>query len=320
MKNEKQSQAFHDIFDGQFVVSAEIAGGKGEDSFCCSRAGNAALIGVFDGCGGLGARQYDHYEKHTGAYIASRLASGAVYDWFRSGIHKGRHGDLTEELRERTAGALLLGEQKGGSALKLRGAMVRDFPTTAAIALAEYGNREITVQAVWAGDTRVYILNENGLSPLSKDDTHSRDAFEDLRDDPVQTNVLSSDGRYTLHTNHMRLQGPTAVVAATDGYFGYWRTPMHFEYFLLDTLRRSGSLSEWKEKLHSEIQDVTGDDATMAVMLFSFGTFENLKQFYADRCRELEQVYIQPLTDAYTEEKARTLWQDYRSGYERYLK
>jgi hypothetical protein len=58
----------------------------------------------------------------------------------------------------------------------------------------------------------------------------------------------------------------------------------------------------------------------MAVMLFSFGTFENLKQFYADRCRELEQVYIQPLTDAYTEEKARTLWQDYRSGYERYLK
>ncbi len=171
MKKEKQRQSFHDIFDGQFVVSAEISGGKGEDSFCCSRAGDAALIGVFDGCGGLGARQYDHYEKHTGAYIASRLASGAVYDWFRGGNGKGRHGNLTEELRERTAGALLLGEQKGGSALKLRGAMVRDFPTTAAIALAEYGNGEITVQSVWAGDSRVYILNENGLSPLSKDDT-----------------------------------------------------------------------------------------------------------------------------------------------------
>ena len=320
MKKEKQRQSFHDIFDGQFVVSAEISGGKGEDSFCCSRAGDAALIGVFDGCGGLGARQYDHYKNHTGAYIASRLASGAVYDWFRGGNGKGRHGNLTEELRERTAGALLLGEQKGGSALKLRGAMVRDFPTTAAIALAEYGNGEITVQSVWAGDSRVYILNENGLSPLSKDDTHSRDAFEDLRDDPVQTNVLSSDGRYTLHTSHVRLQGPAAVVAATDGYFGYWRTPMHFEYFLLDTLRRSGSLSEWKQRLHSEIQDVTGDDATMGVMLFYFGTFGNLKQYFADRHRKLAEAYIQPLADAYTEEKARELWLTYRDGYEQYIK
>ncbi len=132
--------------------------------------------------------------------------------------------------------------------------------------------------------------------------------------------MLSSDGRYTLHSSHVRLQGPAAVVAATDGYFGYWRTPMHFEYFLLDTLRRSGSLSEWKQRLHSEIQDVTGDDATMGVMLFYFGTFGNLKQYFADRHRKLAEAYIQPLADAYTEEKARELWLTYRDGYEQYIK
>ena len=50
---------------------------------CRSRGEIVGSIGVFDGCGGLGARQYKHYEDHTGAYIASRIASGAVYEWFQ---------------------------------------------------------------------------------------------------------------------------------------------------------------------------------------------------------------------------------------------
>ena len=38
--------------------------GLGEDSFCldfCDRAGTAGLLGVFDGCGGAGARKNDTY-------------------------------------------------------------------------------------------------------------------------------------------------------------------------------------------------------------------------------------------------------------------
>ena len=94
---------------------------------------------------------------------------------------------------------------------------------------------------------------------------------------------------------------------------------MEFEYFLLDTLERSNSLMDWKEKLHVEIQEITGDDSTLAVMLFHFGTFDELKKTYTTRYKNLKEQYILPLSDAYTEEKAIELWQVYRREYERYM-
>ena len=317
-KNEKNN--FIDILDTMFVISTEAYEGEGEDSFCCSCSQNMALSAVFDGCGGLGSRQYKHYENHTGAYIASRLASGAVYDWFQSEKRKGITDFSSSELKEKLLKALKVGEEKGGEALKLRGAMVRDFPTTAAIMLAGKKEGKIIVEAMWAGDSRVYFLDHNGLSAFSKDDTESDDAFEDLKNDPVQTNVLSSDGNFIVHDKKAYVKGPLIAIASTDGYFGYWPTPMHFEYFLLDTLERAESLSEWKQNLRIEIQEVTGDDATMAVMLFFFGTYKKLKQNFHGRYIYLKEHYIDPLSDSYEEGKAIGLWQEYRTIYERYMK
>lgn len=318
MKTKKGTESFEDKLAAQFAVSSEAYKGEGEDSFCCSRSGDAALIGVFDGCGGLGARQYKKYDNHTGAYMASRLACGAVYDWFQTRKAGQDSRDALNELKKRIDSALQLGQQMAGDTLKLRGTMVRDFPTTAAIALAEYREEKISIDAIWAGDSRIYLLDHVGLSPLSKDDTGSSDAFDDLRNDPVQENVLSSDGNYVLHCRTATIKGPVAIIASSDGYFGYWRTPMEFEYFLLDTLERSFSLTEWKNKLHTEILEIAGDDATLAVMLFNFRTFCELKSTYHARHEYLKEMYILPLSDSYSEEKAKELWQEYRHTYERY--
>lgn len=319
MNKSKKGENFIDKLDAQFVVSSDAIEGAGEDGFCCSCAENAALIGVFDGCGGLGARQYKRYQGHTGAYMASRLASGAVYDWFQVRKRENDFSDPLVDVKERITGALSFGEKRGGETLKLRGSMVRDFPSTAAIVLAEQKEGKIIIDAMWAGDSRVYLLDQVGLGQLSKDDTDSVDAFKDLRDDPVQTNVLSSDGNYVLHSKRVHIKGPIAVIAASDGYFGYWKTPMDFEYYLLDTLERSNSLSEWKEKLRTEIQEVTGDDSTLAAMLFYFGNFKEVKKTYRDRYEFLKKRYVLPLTDSYTEDKAIDLWQDYRHSYERFM-
>ena len=319
MNNRKSSEMFIDELDALFVVSSEAYEGVGEDSFCCSCDEDAALIGVFDGCGGLGARQYANYGGHTGAFIASRLASGAVYDWFQDRKKKKERGNPSEELKLRIEKALLEGKAKGGSTLILRGSMVRDFPTTAAIALAERQEEKTLINVLWAGDSRVYFLGKNGLSPFSKDDTDEPDAFGSLRTDPILTNVLSSDGKFVLHSRKAEIKGPTAIIVCTDGYFGYWKTPMHFENFLLETLEKAESLSVWKKVLHSEIQEITGDDAAMAIMLLRFGTFHEVKRYYHERYKLLQKQYIQPLSDSYTEEKASKLWQEYRTGYERYI-
>ena len=150
---------FSDVLDTVFVVSSEACEGAGEDSFCCSITENEALIGVFDGCGGLGARQYEHFEKHTGAYVASRLVSGAAYDWFQKRKDSGQFDHPVEELKDRFTKALHMGEQAGGNALKIRGSMVRNFPSTAAMALAEQKEGTFVVNAIWAGDSRVYLLD-----------------------------------------------------------------------------------------------------------------------------------------------------------------
>lgn len=305
--------------DALFVVSSEAVEGKGEDSFCCSCTDDAAIMGVFDGCGGLGSRQYDHYEKHTGAYIASRLASGAVYNWFQTERRLVSPDKIPASLKARITAALRDGMENGGSTLKLRGSMVRDFPATAAVVMAVQGRTKTFIRVFWAGDSRVYLLGRNGLMPLSRDDTDSEDAFDDLRNDPVQTNVLSSDGNYTLHERSFASTGPLLIVAASDGYFGYWNTPMEFEFFLLDTLNRSSCLDEWKASLRSEIQDVTGDDATLAVMAFQFGTFSRMKSVFKDRYQRLKKHYIDPLKDSCPEEKARALWMEYKKGYGKYL-
>lgn len=319
MKTKNENNNFIDVLDSMFVISTEAYEGEGEDSFCCSCSENMALAAVFDGCGGLGSRQYKHYENHTGAYIASRLASGAVYDWFQAEKRSENIEFSVNALKEKISNALKLGEEKGGDALKLRGSMVRDFPTTAAIMLAGKKDGKILVDAVWAGDSRVYFLDHNGLSAFSKDDTGSGDAFEDLRNDPVQTNVLSSDGNFIMHDKKANVKGPLIAIASTDGYFGYWPTPMHFEYYLLDTLERANSLSEWKHSLRTEIQEVTGDDATMAVMLFYFGTFKKLKQNFHNRYLHVKEHFIDRLSESYEEGRALALWHEYRTMYERYM-
>lgn len=319
MKTQEKSNTLYEELDAIFAVSSEAFEGEGEDSFCCSCSDEAALIGVFDGCGGLGARQYDKYEGHTGAYIASRLASGAVYDWFQGKKKKNSCDSSSKELKIKVSKALSQGKSMGGSTLKLRGSMVRDFPSTASIVLVQHTSEKTSIEAIWAGDSRIYLLDKKGLSPISIDDTDSHDALEDLRQDPVQTNVLSSDGNFTLHTRSAEIRGPLVVIASTDGYFGYWQTPMHFEYFLLDTLERADSLAAWKTNMCTEIQEVTGDDATLAAMLFRFGTFEALKKHFRDRLEYLRKCYIQPLMDSYTEEKAREHWLEYRKGYERFM-
>lgn len=330
-KTAKESEnSVMEYLDALFVVSSEAYEGEGEDSFCCSYKENSALIAVFDGCGGLGSRKYDHYEGRTGAFIASRLVSGAVYDWFQGreqppvssdSRSRGENGNDLSVLKSRIAEALSMGEVHGGSALKLRGSMVRDFPTTAAMAIIDYNRDIIRLQIVWAGDSRIYFLGKNGLMPLSRDDTDSSDAFEDLRNDPVQTNVLSSDGKFTLHSRTFSLTEPAVLITVSDGYFGYWNTPMEFEYFLLDTMERSANLEEWKRLLRNEIQDVTGDDATLAAMAFGFGTFNRMKSCYSNRHRTVEKKYIQPLKDPASnlEEKARNLWKEYSIGYGKLL-
>ena len=49
-----------------------------------------------------------------------------------------------------------------------------------------------------------------------------------LRRDSVLSNASSADTEFHINYRRVELRSPFLVVCATDGCFGYVRTPMHF--------------------------------------------------------------------------------------------
>jgi serine/threonine protein phosphatase PrpC len=321
--------------------TAKVAG-EGEDADPILRVGpDLGLVGVFDGMGGAGGATYDTPDgRHTGAYLASRLARDTVEgrmlelikpEWDLDGpaTAKHLHDALTSALGERLA------ELKAPPSA-LRSKLVRALPTTMALAALQRGGAATgthSCDVFWAGDSRVYALEpETGLRQLTTDDLRSgADAMRNLRDDSVMNNCVSADTEF--HVSHRRfdLSAPFVVVAATDGCFGYLRSPMHFEHLLLSTLGQARDTGAWREALQARIGAVTGDDASLA-LIGPGADLDGLKKLLRKRTADLERRYIEPLDGmdaritlaeqelaglrARGAELAAELWRSYKPGYE----
>jgi hypothetical protein len=188
----------------------------------------------------------------------------------------------------------------------------------------------------WSGDSRVYVFDPaNGAHQLTRDDLRDRgDALVNLRQDSVVSNAMSADTDFVVHHHQMELVAPFLAVAATDGCFGYVRTPIHFEHLVLASLRDSGDSESWSRLLQQRITAVTGDDASMAVLGVGADHAE-FRELFAARTAQIEQRCVVPLDEleaavnraeqAVAEARRRhaevqtSLWTAYKPEYERYL-
>ncbi len=300
----------------------EMVPGSGEDSYCYSFGQEAGIIGVFDGCGGAGARKHQVYAGKTEAYMASRLCAGSFYNSFRS-LYPCEGMDIREHL-EGNALRLLRAAQppQNTAGPQIRGSMIRTLPTTAAAALIRSeGGESVALSALWAGDSRVYLLDENGLAQLTMDDTTIPDPMENLYDDGLLRNVFCTDRKVRLHCSDLRLYRPFVVLAATDGCFGYLSTPMEFEGMLLETLLQASSPAQWEELLMSRIGKVAGDDFTLCLAAVGYEDFSHLQSACRRRYDALQREYLGSLTRIPMENRELrfALWQRYRGNYMRYM-
>lgn len=318
----KQKQSFSDCLDIVQVINKPAMENLGEDSFYCAKCSQSAIVSVFDGCGGLGARTYDSFQGHSGAYIASRTVSGAVRDWYHENHKKSWKNvqQLADNIDSYIRKAYKICEKYGVERLKIRGSMVRKFPTTLALAYAECDREEILIHVLWAGDSRVYLLDKNGLAQLTKDDTDVEDALENLISDGAMTNVLSSDGNYQINCKTIKLTEPGIIFAATDGCFGYIPSPMEFEYVLLKSLVGSSTPERFKKELRTRLSQYAGDDLALGLMSFCYGDFASTRKVFADRLTYIEKKYIEFPGDERNEEQIQHLWDTYKPSYERYLR
>lgn len=311
-----------------FVLSfcREMIPEHGEDCFCHSFCDTAGLVGVFDGCGGAGARKHDCYRGYTEAYVASRLCAGAFYDLFRSIDPSNCSArQLTEEVflpgvKERLAA---YSPPKEASGFQIKGSMVRTLPSTAAMAVIQQDlGDDLLVSAIWSGDSRVYVLDGQGLAQLTVDDTTVTDPMENIYEDGILKNILCSDRPVKLHCRTVRLRPPFMVFAATDGCFGYVSTPMEFEGILLITLLQSSSVAQWESNLADSLSGIAGDDHSLCLAAFGYHSFEALQDSLADRYAYLYDHYLMPVSQMPLEDRQSRflLWESYQPNYNRYLK
>ena len=304
---------YNGIFDFVFLSNNEKTMTTKEDAYAYNLSGaNEGFIAVFDGCGGLGSRKYPVAENRTGAFLASRAACSAVYSLYEE---KGNAVDCACVKKAITERLVKLKEETDDGRPELLGSMVKTFPTTMVLADMRKSAAGMKGRFVWAGDSRGYILDADGLKQMTKDDiTGDEDAFENLYNDSPLSNLVHISGDFRLNEVSFEVKKPSIIMTATDGTFGYLPSPMHFELLLLDTLMNSKNISEWENALEMQFREISGDDATILMTGCMFmGSFKKLKDLFKKRFQYLKEL----LAPAASREQLQSIWLNkYKPDYE----
>ena len=301
MKNSKMG------LNSIFSVADEMKPGNGEDCHYYESTDDSFIIAAFDGLGGAGSRKYENYSGKTGAYVASRAICGAVKSWF---CNDNTPQNLSAYLHQ----ALSICEKYADKTGRIMGSLGKSFPTTVAMLTAGIAKNQLDVTCYWAGDSRCYMLDSEGLHQLTEDDLNDEDAMSNLTSDGIMTNVVSASSGFDIHIKNFSVSNPCILFSSTDGCFGYLHSPMEFEYILTNSLIKSRSIYEWKLLLDSIFQEIAGDDYTLCVAICGFKDFSSIQKYFKNRNSLVYNKYINTNTDP------NILWQEYKSDYSVYLK
>lgn len=287
----------------------------GEDSFLVRIDEKRIMLGVFDGCGGSGAKVYPSFDGHTGAWVASRAAAAAAGEWFMAvGSEEESEDSKNYSLADHIADALQSCKDQVPEKGMLLGSLSRDFPTTVALFYKEIEGDETIFE--WCGDSRCYVLDEDGLHQVTTDDSAVPDAMQNLREDAPMNNVASASAPFVLHRKCLGIKKPSFVFAATDGCFGYLTSPMAFEDLMLRSLLHAKNPSAWENRIKEELRKTAGDDYTLTGLAFGFSSFDDMKRLFVKRLKYLEKNYS--LSDG-DEKLLLAQWEKYKAGYESFM-
>lgn len=280
------------------------------------------LIGVFDGLGGAGARKVMGEDgSRSSAYYASRAARGAALSVAQSGPPHPRDGARAAAVFASTIGhalAMRHGAAAAGSG-RVRSALLRSYPTTAALLLFHPVPGGVTSLAMWAGDSRCYALTPAaGLQQLSSDDSLIPcDAMAALQTDSPMNNMLTGDAPCRLASTAHLFAGPVVLLVATDGAFGCLPSPMHFERLLLGALTSGGDIPQWQNTVSECLAANAVDDISIAVAFIGWRSLAHVAADFAPRLAGLHEL-LAPFDHA-PESRAASLlataWSAYRADY-----
>jgi serine/threonine protein phosphatase PrpC len=277
--------------------------GQGEDSQPVEyiweyETGRRSLLAVFDGMGGAGSRKVPDINNSEAtvsmAYLASRAARGAVIEACKQLTPKMQPGEVVEIIGQHIQKYLqrLANRDSGIPAGSMRGSMIKDYPTTVAIAIIEEGvNR--SVHMMWAGDSRVYAIwpdQQFLLQQLTLDHTASGASSDG--GDAALTRCATPD---SVNLEYVNIEVPSDAIifVATDGCFAYESTQF-FLTTLIEQLDRSTNEQQYSQNLAVALSAISGDDCSMAISFPPSVQFDSLKNELAKQLRHLQDIRTVP--------------------------
>jgi len=295
---------------------------KGEDAYAYNIArDDLHTIAVFDGCGGSGAWKYPEFHHASGAFVAAQSMAKGYLGWFDSVSAEDLHDPDTLSQSFLDYSRDILTQLKQSCApMGVSGSLVKSFPCTASAAVISQEQKDsIGITALNTGDSRVYCLVPgNGLIQLTKDDSRGNpDPLDSLRDNPPLSNMMNADKPYRVSVRQVVLPAPCAVICATDGVFGFVRSPMDFEYLLLKCILFSESAADFERQLQDEVVKITGDDSTCVAAFYGWGSYPEIKRSLEPRFRQVQGI-INSIDKARTAEERESViraeWETYRKS------
>ncbi len=266
---------------------------------------------VCDGLGGAGHTKHllpdeenpGTVTERTSAYLGSRIVADRVEQFFAEHWEEWASSGETPEigvyagqLKEELDRAIQDCVEKMCIRIPV-GKTIKIFPTTLASAVFLPCEDGLRVAAIWAGDSRVYLLTPSkGLRLLSLDDADG--AAESMNSGTVMTNCVYA-GSFFLNYCVYTLREPGLVFCCSDGCFDYLRSPLHLEWLLLHTIqnmpqedgRQPGEILG--ESIRDGIYQTIRDDTTMAGLCVGLPSIVSLQEAFRRRMDALDPMAVQ---------------------------
>lgn len=228
---------------------------------------------------------------HTSAFLASRI----VLPRFIYGFKKYKDSDLSfEDKIVKIKDFIYDGMRREAKELNL----VADPHNSKAVLLATTfvsvvfngdpeNDEEVDCDAIWAGDSRAYVLLPDGLRKIIDDDEDTGGFLD---------NLFGFKGSFEtrIHHRHYKFKKPCMIFTCSDGIFDSLKDSLDLDLILTQMMREEGcnSLDDFTSMLKNIVyRNIKGDDCTFAVRAFGFKDFDDIRETYKERFQFDEALY-----------------------------
>lgn len=168
------------------------------------------------------------------------------------------------------------------------------LPTTLVVALTNETEKEVEVIYLWAGDSRGYVLDKDGLAQNTDDHEKGETMY----------NLISLTKPFKLETRYQTFKKPCILFNATDGVYKCtcFASPLDLEYLMLDTICQSTNF-EMVARIFNEFMKEEGnhdDSNTIALLTFGYSDFAQVVKDAAKRKEYIDKNIVKRLPDIFT--------------------